>query len=1255
MKKTLRILLGVLILTMLSTTPVFAGWYYEGINGTTVNGEYKKFLANEYGDIIEAPAGTWYMYDGSWYYFVEDNYVAWGERLCINGKNYFFNTNGVMCTGVFSGYEKNSNLEKKMVTDENGVLYEPGWHKNVYPYDATYYIYEDYTAAYGGLKEIDGKKYNFNSYCRLSPGHLNFTLADGTKVYTVTDETGALVELKNSWYYCKDKETGLECTHYFGENGYFCTDGIYKIDGKKYKFNHAGTLIGEADGTEELRGWFEHYDENGYGGWYYRKQDGELLKDGIYEVDGKKYYFEKSGRMKSGLVVIIDATADKVTFMLTDKNGALYEKVGWFTVDGKTYYFLEDHTLVADQIYLIDNKYYYFDPNGERQTGWIEYKGEDYWFTEDGSARSGWIYENKAWYYYNKDGSRYKGWITLNGVTYYLDKYNGAMAVGFTEIDGVRYYFNQSGAMQKACWTQINGAWYYFNADGSLHTGWLQLGNTRYYMDENGVMKTGSFRAIDEKSRVEQVYIANDSGAIVTKQGWVKIAPKEGDIDWYYVLADGTVANSRAYTIDGKVYSLTDLGKVRKNLFGGAEWLDYGKWYQQGNEWYYINEIGQFANGLQTIDGKKYYFENRVMQKGIIQFLTSNTTEATYLTDESGAIITKEGFHKYNGNYYYVRSDGQLINGVASDADIQLKHDSRVYAFKHYGDNIIVLTQNSVLLGTHKPSYWIKGKVILTEPTSSTRYYYLIDDNGYVHPDHVGWYKLESGWVYFSEKYEAVYGLQRIDGAEYYFDGTYTMVSNGIADTGVEKYYADASGKLVKNRWIQYDGYWYYATSDCTLARNEWCTIDGKRYYFNEYARMVTSDIQVDGVWYKFNRNGEYIGQKTSFTGWKKVNNEWYFNDSSGKAYTGWLESTYYIQDGKMLYNKYAEVNGYKGQSKYDGYYFGDDGRVVTNGWVRIKNNRLYEEWGRNVGDYIWYYIGTNGDPITSSWKYSGNKWYYFDIVGQMVTGTVIIGNEFHKFDSSGAWIGQVSGTGNSIYSKWVKVNGDWFYYNQDGNLTTGRYTIGGTTYYFDEDGIMITDQIVWSNYAKEYVYVNKDGAESTLPNGWNKVSGNKWCYVAKGYEILNGFQTIGGIQYYFEDGYMQVGWHTNKREGKEIFFGKDGARVIPKDGWYYDGEHWYYWKNGAPLTGSQTIGGKTYYFDISGEMHTGRYNGDKIYGKDGALLKNQWIQLNTQYMGLGGNSLVWCYANAYGDAVTGTHVIDGVTYYFDENGVMLQ
>ena len=110
------------------------------------------------------------------------------------------------------------------------------------------------------------------------------------------------------------------------------------------------------------------------GGWWYQYTDGTFPKDTFAEINGKTYYFDKSG----------------------------YTVTGWQTIN---YYS------------------YYFDSNGAMVTGWYHRvevsEGNTYydeWFYTDADSQGhvGWLCYNGSWYYF-KQGKMQRNCIAPDG------------------------------------------------------------------------------------------------------------------------------------------------------------------------------------------------------------------------------------------------------------------------------------------------------------------------------------------------------------------------------------------------------------------------------------------------------------------------------------------------------------------------------------------------------------------------------------------------------------------------------------------------------------------------------------------------------------------------------------------------------------------------------------------------------------------------------------------------------------------------
>lgn len=79
-------------------------------------------------------------------------------------------------------------------------------------------------------------------------------------------------------------------------------------------------------------------------------------------------------------------------------------------------------------------------------------------------------------------------------------------------------------------------------------------------------------------------------------------------------------------------------------------------WVTDNNETRYYDTENHFVTGMNTIEGKKYYFNNDgVLQRGILKI-----GKAYYYADGKGAIRTAKGRFRWKSNTYYCNKGGKL-------------------------------------------------------------------------------------------------------------------------------------------------------------------------------------------------------------------------------------------------------------------------------------------------------------------------------------------------------------------------------------------------------------------------------------------------------------------------------------------------------------------------------------------------------------------------------------------------------------------
>ena len=303
------------------------------------------------------------------------------------------------------------------------------------------------------------------------------------------------------------------------------------------------------------------------------------------------------------------------------------------------------------------------------------WQGKTYLKADGKPATNQWIYDQtqQAWFYLTADGNRAEnGWLIVGGKDYYFNE-AGKLA---TKTWIGQYYVTESGAKAKEQWVfnQEQESWYYLKSDGQkAQKEWIQQGKEKYYLKEDGKM------AKDEWiTQGEDQYYVNSQGKILkntwlgshylsdkgnkVKQAWIYDANYSS---WFYLQQDGTYAENRWLTIDGKDYHFKSGGYLSTERWidrfyvakSGAklksEWL-FDKNY---DAWFYLKADGTYAEkGWQTIKGKDYHFKSG-------GYLSTETwIDRSYVTS-SGAKAGKGWlFDKNYNSWFYINSDGNYAN-----------------------------------------------------------------------------------------------------------------------------------------------------------------------------------------------------------------------------------------------------------------------------------------------------------------------------------------------------------------------------------------------------------------------------------------------------------------------------------------------------------------------------------------------------------------------------------------------------------------
>ena len=214
----------------------------------------------------------------------------------------------------------------------------------------------------------------------------------------------------------------------------------------------------------------------------------------------------------------------------------------------------------------------------------------------------------------------------------------------------------------------------------------------------------------------------------------------------------------------------------------------------------------------------------------------------------------------------------------------------------------------------------------------------------------------------------------------------------------------------------------------------------------------------------------------------------------------------------------------------------------------------------------------------------------------------------------------------------WQKENGQWRYYENKKAVTNWK-KIAGRWYYFNQDGVMLSDT-VYDDYL-----LSKSGA--MVEDSWVKID-DKWYFATNSGKIIrNKWEKINGAWYCFdESGAMLTNTVYN-----DYLLQSSGA--MHERGWAKIDEKWYYATDSGKIIRNkwEKINGSWYRFDESGNMLSKTIYNDYLLKTSGAMAEKDWVQMDEK----------WYYATDSGKAIRDKwEKINNSWYSFHKDGDML-
>lgn len=687
----------------------------------------------------------------------------------------------------------------------------------------------------------------------------------------------------------------------------------------------------------------------------------------------------------------------------------------------------------------------------------------------------------------------------------------------------------------------------------------------------------------------------------------------------------------------------TETSNSETNVTGGYYYSD------KHGYWHYKDASGKDLTGPQTIDGVKVYFN-----QGGVQVKGDFDWDGHYYDRDSGALVTNKFVENYGRTYYVDENGNKAIGSKEIDGawhyfdqygeqvEDRFAPNGRYYDkygkqvdfgtnryFELNGEWYYAGNDGAILKGPqtidgvkvyfNQGGVQVKGYFVRDEGDNKSRYYdkdsgalatnqYVIAYNPYKH---------RNERYYVNDQGIRLTGPQTIDGKQVYFDKYEgSQIFDNFGDDG---YFYDQDGirvNLGTNRYVQVKGNWYYVGNDGKILKGEQ-TIDGAHVYFNY------NGIQVKGDFDYYNQFHDKDSGNLVTNRFVTVKDKTYFIGSDSKAIKGAtvIDNTEYFFDEKTG----AQVKG--NFATNDKYYDGITGGLVTNSYVQV--------------DKDWYYVGNDGKRLKGSQTINNVPVYFDPYDGKQAKG--VFGDDGYFYDKdSGAKIDL--GT-----NRYVFINENWYYLNEEGKILKGDQTIDGVQVHFDPYyGNQIKGEFTDSSgyvvkansYTSPVKFYDKDSGALVKNQYFN--NNGKWYYADAEGNILKGSQTIDGVHVYFDSYGVQA--KDTVLDG--YYYDKDsGARKeLPRDQFIKIGDDLYYLSSNG-RTGEINIDGKDYYIAQYGRVLRGSFNvyQEPPYYDDEtgeAVKKTGFVKSYGR----------WYYLEENGKKAKGLKEIDGKLYFFSNN-----
>lgn len=445
--------------------------------------------------------------------------------------------------------------------------------------------------------------------------------------------------------------------------------------------------------------------------------------------------------------------------------------------------------------------------------------------------------------YYIEGELQRNGWTVIGDNTYYLDTETGFVRRGISELV-------PKGAEKTARCV--------FDADGVFQsdvTGVYSVGDDTYWLN-SGIIEeeAGLKRVVKEDGEVNYYYFAVQKNLKeregLTLSAAVKSTVLNGKDCWPHK-TNGLALPEWGYYFDENGVILHDEDTGKNGILKDGEDLYYyvdgikapAGMIKIGDDYYYANSKGKL------IVNQTYYCSrmNGLMEEGTYAFdaegklIPGATDKNGIVKDDDGVLryyvngkVTYVGLIEINGDFYYVRSSGEVVTNC-------VYWITWTHGLKEAG--YYTFDENGKLTGTPKNGIVEEDGVL---------HYYV---NGTL--TYAGLIKIGDDYYYVNSKCEVVRDC------DYYISWTHDLMPQG-------RYHFDADGKL---------------TGSAAPLKNGIYEEDGSLYFYRNGERTYAGLIQIDGDYYYVRSSCEVVHDRSYYVYWTHgLMPEGYYNfDSAGR------------------------------------------------------------------------------------------------------------------------------------------------------------------------------------------------------------------------------------------------------------------------------------------------------------------------------------------------------------------------------------